>query len=389
MSGARSLRGAVLVVGLVCAGRAGAAVEEGTVVSLHVVSSPAEARETREVLANLLSRIAIGIVDAPSATRPSLVDVEIDLSTGHGGPFVALSTREPPAIICRRSLSPQASREVLIESAAEVAYAAVESRARALGVLRDGAVAAEPAGAGPQNARPPAAPPPQPELTVTGDAVALQAQATNDGPVPGYGVDAAAFAEMQLRGFGSGLPAAGGGAAVTFSLRGIRLDPALVLGVSYLRSIGLEDPAAPGNLSMVSARIGATVNALGFRGISLQVGPTLALDVVRGDAPVFTSGPGPVMMPIPGTTESFSGLAVWAGGAARLSIRVARSSHIFVAGGGDYQLREAGPRPAGGGLPTGAIGAPAQRMDEGPSGWRSSFLIGLAFTLAGRPLMTD
>ena len=86
-------------------------------------------------------------------------------------------------------------------------------------------------------------------------------------PVPGYGVDAAAFAEMQLRGFGSGLPAAGGGAAVTFSLRGIRLDPALVLGVSYLRSIGLEDPAAPGNLSMVSARIGATVNALGFRGI--------------------------------------------------------------------------------------------------------------------------
>ncbi len=178
-------------------------------------------------------------------------------------------------------------------------------------------------------------------------------------------------------------------AAVTFSLRGIRLDPALVLGVSYLRSIGLEDPAAPGNLSMVSARIGATVNALGFRGISLQVGPTLALDVVRGDAPVFTSGPGPVMMPIPGTTESFSGLAVWAGGAARLSIRVARSSYIFVAGGGDYQLREAGPRPAGGGLPTGAIGAPAQRMDEGPSGWRSSFLIGLAFTLAGRPLMTD
>ena len=130
MSGARSLRWAVLVAGLVCAGRAGAAVEEGTVVSLHVVASPAEARATREVLADLLSRIEIGIADAPSATQPSLVDVEIDLSTGHGGPFVALATREPPAIICRRSLSPQASREVLIESAAEVAYAAVESRAR-------------------------------------------------------------------------------------------------------------------------------------------------------------------------------------------------------------------------------------------------------------------
>ena len=164
------MRWALLVAGLVSARRASAAVGEGTVVSLHVVSSPAEARETREVLADLLSRIEIGITDAPSATQPSLVDVEIDLSTGHGGPFVALSTRELPAIICRRFLSPQASREVLIESAAEVAYAAVESRARALGVLRDGASAragagaGEPTIAGPQNAPPPATPLPQPEL---------------------------------------------------------------------------------------------------------------------------------------------------------------------------------------------------------------------------------
>ena len=221
--------------------------------------------------------------------------------------------------------------------------------------------------------------------------MALQTHATNDAPVPGYGVDAAAFAEMQLRGAGSGLSTAGGGAAVTLSLRGIRLDPALVLGLSYLRSVGAEDPAAPGTLAMVSTRLGATVNALGFRWISLQVGPSLALDLVRGDAAAFVSGPGPATMPMPGTTVPFSGLAVWAGGTARLSIRVAPSSYIFVAAGGDYQLRQAEPpRPAGGGAPpTGAISAPSQRMDGVPSGWRSSFLVGLAFTLAGRPLMTD
>jgi hypothetical protein len=382
----RSSQCAVLVATLACADRARAAAEESAVVSLRVVSSPAEAREMREALADLLSRLEIGIDDAPSAMRRSLVDVEIDLSTGRGGPFVALSTREPPAIVCRRFLSPQASREVLIESAAEVAYAAIESRARALGVLRAG----EPAIAVPPST-PPFARPPPPAITVAGDPAALQTKATNDAALPGYGVDAAAFAEMQTRGFGSGLLTAGGGAAVTLGLRGIRLAPALVLGLSYLRSVGVEDPAGPGNFSMVSTRLGATVNALGFRWISLQVGPALAVEVVRGDVPVFMSGPGPVMMPMPGATNSFSGLGVWAGGTARLSIRVAERSHVFVAAGGDYQLRQAGPlRPAGGGgPPNGAVGAAPQGIDGASSGWRSSFVIGLTFTLAGRPLMTD
>ena len=142
---------------LLSAGRARAAVDEGAVVSLRVVAPAAEAHATREVLADLLSRIGVGIADAASVAQPSLVDVEIDLTAGHGGPFVALSTREPVAIICRRFLNPQASREVLIESAAEVAYAAVESRARARGVLR--AAAAAPAAA-PRQAEPPPGPPP-------------------------------------------------------------------------------------------------------------------------------------------------------------------------------------------------------------------------------------
>jgi hypothetical protein len=375
------------------AGRARAAGEGSTVINLRVVASPAEAREMRAVLADLLSRIDVGIADdGPAATQPSLVDVEIDLSTGNGGPFVVLTTRQPRAIICRRLLSPQASREVLIESAAEVAYAAVESRARVVGVLRADTV--EPPPEGRNIERAPATRPPQADVaavgTIVADAAALQARASNDAAPPWYGVDAAGFAEVQLRNAAAGAPATGGGAAVTLGLRGIRFDPALVLALSYLRPAGSVDPAAPRDLSIVSTRLGATVDAFGFRWISLQVGPSLALDVVRGEVPQFTPGPPPAfMMQMTGETASFSGLAIWAGGSARLSIRVARSSHFFVAAGADYQLRQAGsPRPPVGGPPNGANVAPLW-SDSGPSGWRSSFLVGLAFTLAGRPLMTD
>jgi hypothetical protein len=374
------------------AGRARAAGEEGAVIRLRVAGSPAEARATRAVLAELLSRVGIGIADDGSAlTAPPLADVEIDLSTGHGGPFVLLATGQPPAIICRRPLSPQASREVLIESAAEVAYAAVESRERAVDVVRADAVA--PAPAGRTGEQPPAAPPDRAAVgTVIADAAPLRAQASPVAALPWYGVDAAAFAEMQLRNLGAGLPATGGGAAVTFGLRGIRLDPALVLALSYLRSVGLADPAAPRELSVVSTRLGVTVDAVRLGRIALQVGPSLAADVVRGEAPQFTpGGPPPASMMQPtGETTSFSRLAIWAGGSTRLSLQIARGSYLFVAAGADYELRQpASPRPAVfGGPPNGASGAPSGN-DGGPSGWRSSFLVGLAFTLAGRPLMTD
>ena len=96
------------------------------------------------------------------------------------------------------------------------------------------------------------------------------------------------------------------------------------------------------------------------------------------------------MMQIPGATTPFSGLAIWAGGSTRLSIRVARSSHVFLAAGADYQLRQAGPlRPAAARARRTAGSVRRRSGWKEASGWRSSFLVGLAFTLAGRPLMTD
>jgi hypothetical protein len=96
-----------------------------------------------------------------------------------------------------------------------------------------------------------------------------------------------------------------------------------------------------------------------------------------------------MMMPLPGA-QSFSGLAVWAGGSARFAVRLTQSSHVFVAAGAEYQLRQAGPaRAAVAGPPIGAAGMTGQWVDGGISGWRSSLVVGLGFTLAGRPLMTD
>jgi len=386
MSRARSIRRAVLAATLVAiAGRAHAAVDERPLVSLHVVASPAEARETQAVLADLLARIDIGIADVSAAKQASLVDVEIDLSADGGAPFVSIATRARPAIISRRSLSPQASRQVLMESAAEIAYAAVASHARALGILAAGAAGAPPVE--PPNAPPaPADPTRRPEIAAlgAGAAAALRAQPAGDPGAPGYRVDAATFAEMQLRGVGSSLSMAGGGAAVSCSLRRIRLSPAIALALGYLRAVAGEDPAAPADLSVVSARLATTVDALAVRWISLQLGPALAADVVRGSVPSFMPGPGPAMMMI-GESVPFSGVALWAGGTARLSVHVGGRFQLFVATGADYQLRQAGPPAGRAGGPTGA----PPPSGFAPSPWRSSLLAGLAFTVAGQAPTTD
>ena len=328
-------------------------------------------------------------MDAPSATRPSLVDVEIDLSTGHGGPFVALATREPPANICRR----------LPQSAG---FARGADRERGRGRLR-GCREPRPRPGHPSRRRRRRRAAGRGRRRTHGRPLRLRRIPSSLSPATPlrcrrkrrtmvsarYGVDAAAFAEMQLRGFGSGLPAAGGGAAVTFSLRGIRLDPALVLGVSYLRSIWIgrsgrarqpQHGVGPNRRHRQRARLpGDLVAGRTDAGPRRRPGRCAGVHVRARSGDDADSGHDRVVLGSRGL-----------GGGRRAPLDPRRRAlHIFVAGGGDYQLREAGPRPCGRRAPTGAIGAPAQRMDEGPSGWRSSFLIGLAFTLAGRPLTTD
>ncbi len=358
---------------LVLAPRARAAAP--VVVTLHVAAAPAEARETREVLADLLARIGIDIVGDEAAGPPPLVDVRIDLSPAPPAPFVALAASQPSTIICRRQLDPKASREVLIESAAEIAYTAVETRARALGVLRAEAESAPP----PNGTR-------TPSPTVVAPAASEPEVAVHVTPAvaasrPTYGVDAAAFATLQVRDFGGGPASAeGAGGALTWGLRRSRLGPALTAAFTYVRPI--ETDASSANLSIFSVRLTPTVNALAFSRAALQVGPSLTVDVLRfGATPPFITGQQPAAAPAIGAASL---VAVAAGAEARLSIRVAGGAYLFLAGTGDRQLTQTGLSPRGPG--PGMQGGPGE---PAPSSWRSSFLAGLAFTVAGRSATPD
>lgn len=117
-------------------------------ITLRVVGSRDEARSMRETLADLLSRVGIDIAPEPTAGRAVLVDVAVDLS---GGPFVQITADHPPVTICRRQLDANASRDVLIETAAQVVYTAVETRARTQGLI---VAAADPFAAAPATAAP-------------------------------------------------------------------------------------------------------------------------------------------------------------------------------------------------------------------------------------------
>jgi hypothetical protein len=259
-----------------------------------------------------------------------------------------------------------------------------------LGLLEIGR--GEPATAGTSDRSPPAGLTPAPQAVAdAADATNLRASAPNDSGAPGYGLDVSALAETQLHGFGAGLVAAGGGAAVTWSWRRSRIAPTLGVAVTYLRPISRVDPIALGpfnDLSIISSKLVATIDALTFRRVRLEVGSSLAFDVLQVAAPPATGGPYPAMMP--GESGSSSALAIWAGATTRLSICVSRRVRVFVAAGADYQLRQP-PAPAQGGgpgPPNGGYGAPSPASFE-PSFWRSSFLTGMAFTLAGRTPSAD
>jgi len=392
-------------------------------ITLRVVGSRDEARSMRETLADLLSRAGIDIAAEPAAAV--LVDVTVDLSGGTGGPFVELTTREPPSTIGRRQLDASVSRDVLIETAAQVVYTAVETRARTQGLIAGGTGGlGDPASAAASSGgAPPIAP------LQTGGAADLRAQA----PVPvraaSYGVDVAALAETRIQRLDPSRPTAGGGLALTWASRRRALGPALTAAFEVQRPVAAGDPDTAAHLTTISVRLIPTIDAIARRWTTLQVGPSLAFDVSRGDAPVFAGNPlspqmtggggppgapaggpapvagatgpmtGPIGAPGPaatgglpagsaggppaGAASGFSALALSAGGFARWSVRIGRHAQLFAAAGVERRLTYAGSsRPSAGQGPN--AGDPAAGPG-GASSWRSSLLAGIAFTVAGAP----
>ncbi|MFL5308418.1 MAG: hypothetical protein ACJ8F1_24615 [Polyangia bacterium] len=405
--------------------RAGDDLSGAPAITLRVAGSRDEARSMRETLADLLSRVGIDIVPEPGAGRAVLVDVTVDLS---GTPFVELTAAHPPVTICRRPLDAKVSRDVLIETAAQVVYTAVETRARTQGLIAATADPLAPSSPEPPNAAPSPAGPIAPIPTDgRGD---LRAQAAAPVRAASYGIDVAAIAETRIQHLDPSRPTAGGGLALTWASRRRVLGPALTAAVEVQRPVAAGDPATAAHLNIISVRLIPTVNAVARRWMALQIGPSLALDVSRGDAAVLSTGPaaptpmmggptggppaglaggpgpvsgstggpaagpptgpGPVTGPTGGpptgsTARSFSGVALSAGAFARWSIRIGRHAQLFAAADVEHRLSYAeSSRPISGQGPN-AVGAAA----PGPSTWRSSLLAGIAFTVAGTSLPRD
>jgi hypothetical protein len=405
---------AVLAIHAWSAGAAGAATDvadASPTITLRVVGSRDDARAMRETLGDLLWRIGIAIAPEPPDGRPTLVDVTVDLSSGAGAPFVELTAEHPPVTICRRQLDTRASREVLIETAAQVVYTAVETRARTQGIVRAGAGSVAATGNGAAEIGATVAPIP---ADGAGDLRAVVPARTTAG---WSGVDVAALAETRIQGRDASRPSAGGGLALTWAWRRQALGPALTVGVEYQRPVAAGDPDNAAHLGTVSVRLTPTINALALRWMTLQVGPSLAVDVSRSDGPASLGGtatpppimggpfggpmggpamgpaPGPIMGPAPGSTtapttgsgaDTYSAVAFSAGAFTRWSVRVSRSAQLFAAAAVENRLGYTGSfRPPVGPGPNG--GPPAGGTPTSASTWRSSLLAGIAFTVAGRP----
>jgi hypothetical protein len=404
---ARSVRWAAVAAAVLLAPAPRALAEaRPLLVVLDVVGAPAVVKATRDVLADLLARIAIEVAAESPPDRRPLARVVIDLSSGPGAPSVTLTVGPPWTIISRRALDAGAPREVLIESAAEVAYLAVQTRARAVGVLPADAGGAvppdDPAAPGPEAAtRAGAQTTTATEATAataattmiarseTGDAVA--APVPPSAPRPSFGIDVGVLAALQTRSFASGSFTAGGaGGALTIGLRRSRLGPALTLAAAYLQPLTAADPYGPPNPTIVSTRVTPTVRLVCARWLAVQLGPALMLDALNTPAP-GPSMPGPPMGgpgPSPGGPPPAAGMATWtlqvsAGAEAQAIVRITGRAHAFLAGSAGLRL-SGGGNPRSGGQP-GPGGYPAPSASR----WSSSFLAGLSFTMAGRTPTAD
>ena len=375
-------------------------------ITLRVLGSPDMARAMRETLADLLSRVGIDIAAEPTG-RTVLVDVAVDLSSGSGAPFVELTADRPPVTICRRQLDANASRDVLIETAAQVVYTAVETRARTQGLI---APAAAPLATAAPRARP-----------------RSRASRPTDGATFGPRCPrrsarrrtASTWRRLPRRGSSVWIPAARRRrrARPHVGLARRALGPALTGAVEVQRPVAAGDPDTAAHLSTVSVRVIPTVNAFARRWTALQVGPSARVRLSRGDAPAFpdrarrprradmggptgaprrarsrpwdrrpgrwrgrspgtgglTGGP-----PAGSTARGFSAVALSAGAFARWSFRIGQHAQLFAAADVERRLSYAeSARPNADQGPNG-VGTPA-----GPSTWRSSLLAGVAFTVAG------
>jgi len=318
------------------------------VVWLELHADRDEATTLRATLAELCARLGLVLRDGPGS-GDAVAKLSIDLSRSVPVGVVVRSGHDG-RLILQRALPMDSSRPVVLESAATIAYTALEtlvqeSQQEPQQQRRDeraaAALAATSSAAG------------EPTITAAG--------ATAPRPAH-FGLEMAPLLQVRT---GEVQPATawGGGLRAGGGWRSVLLEPALAL-TGTIRQ-------AP-DVRTYSLRLSATVALLSLRGIAFQTGPSFAVESTSWSAP--NTGMSYGMGPPPPVRTS----ALRPGWEAHLLVGPVPGVQAFLGVNGDCALAQASP-PA----PLPPMGAPLPSAQGGRCGLTAE--LGVAVTLFGAP----
>jgi len=323
----------------------GAPVAAPGVVWLELHADRDESTTLRATLAELCARLGLVLRDGPGS-GDAVAKLSIDLSRSAPGGVVVRSGHDG-RLILQRPLPMDSSRPVVLESAATIAYTALETLVQESQPERQDERAATAATSSPTG---------EPTLTAAGP--------TASGPAH-FGLEVAPLFQMRT---GAVQPAAewGGGLRAGGGWRSVLLEPAFAL----TGTIRQATTAA----RTYSLRLSTTATLLSLRRIAFQTGPSFALESTTWSAPnsgMYGMGPPP-----PARTSPLR-----PGWEAHLLLGPVPGVQAFLGVNGDCALT---PATAPAALPPmGAMGAPPPSPQAARCGLAAE--LGVAVTLFGAP----
>jgi hypothetical protein len=356
----------IVALALIAAGSAApaaAVAEAPSQVLLAVQGAASDADGLAASLQELLRRVGLGLSIEPGAVAgrggASFAMVIADFTADRGASVVVQEGRDGTIRLVRQ-LDQHGSRALLIDTAAHVAYAVLETMLRE---AREGAVG------GP---RAPASP-------VETDAAALSVAARDATAAdPAWGIEISPFYSVRGLALASERTSMSAGVGIGGGWRHGRLQPSLWITSEYGldTSLASQGSGAPPNaqLQLTSFRLIPLINVAGGARLLLQAGLRFGLDVTTVNGlfaipPMRPMGPGPGYggPPMVTTSRLYEPLA---GAILMTRVRVAQSTQLFAAVSCDYG-------------PAHVAGFDASSMALQTPHWRPAASLGLAVTLGG------
>lgn len=317
------------------------------VVWLELHADADEATTLRATLTELCARLGLVLRDRPGS-GDAVAELSIDLSRSAPAGVVVRSGHDG-RLILQRPLPMDSSRPVVLESAATIAYTALETLVQESEQAR-------------QNERMAAAPSAMPSPA---SETAITAVGPTGSRPAHFGLELAPLFQVRT---GEVQPGAawGGGLRAGGGWRSVLLEPAFAL-TGTIRQ-------ATANARTYSLRLSTTATLLSLRGIAFQIGPSFAIESTTWSAP----NPGMFGMGTPAPVQTS---ALRPGAEAHLLLGLVPGVQAFLGVNGDCAL--APPTPPAVLPPMGGMGAPPPSPQAARCGLAAE--LGVAVTLFGAP----